>query len=67
VNTIVMHGFGKAIENRYYMTEEEVNEAVIAIAKALKSELPEEAHRADVLNFLLDETKEWVRARRINL
>lgn len=62
-----VHQFGAARENQCYLKEEELDAAIEAVAKALKSGLPEKAHRVDVLNFALDEAKDHIKTRRVNL
>lgn len=59
--------FGRRQTDQYFMKAEVEEAARTAIIQALKDGLPEEARRVDVLCYLLDETKEWVKTRRINL
>jgi len=59
--------FGNGEHDHYAMKEETQEAAKETIAKAIKSGLPEEARRVDVLCWLFDEMKEWARNQRLNL
>lgn len=59
--------FGGNDTTRYVMTQGRINEAKKVIVDAIKSGLPVEARRADVLCYLFDEMKVWAKSQTLNL
>lgn len=59
--------FGNSEHDRYAMKEETLEATKETIVQAIKSGLPEEARRVDVLCWLFDEMKEWARNQHLNL
>lgn len=59
--------FGKRDADVYVLKPEVAEAAEMAIVQAIKSELPEEARRVDVIRYLLDGTKEQIEAKSLIL
>ncbi len=59
--------FGDCYRGRYVLTNDVVQDAQRAIANAIKSTLPKEACRVDVLCYLFKEMKTWVREQHLDL
>ncbi len=59
--------FGKTGSNGYVLTGEALERAKDAIVDAIKCGLPMEARRPDVLCYLFDEMKNWVREQTLIL
>ena len=57
--------FGKYPQDQYFLSLEMENAVRAAIFQAFKDELPKEARRVDVLCYLLDEAKDWVKMQSI--
>lgn len=61
------HVFNGPGEHRYVMTQEKMDAVITGIAQSIKDGLPEEARRLDVICYLLDETKAWVKSQKLAL
>lgn len=59
--------FGMTDSDKYMLKPEVIEAAKSAILQAIKSELPEEARRMDVVCYLLDETKKRAETYILNL
>lgn len=59
--------FGQEDTERYVLAPDIAQKAKLAIIKALKDELPEEARRVDVICHLFDEMKRWTETQHLIL
>lgn len=59
--------FGSNSTSQFVLTQKELDAAKEALAEAIKSGLPKETRRVDVLCYIFDEMKKWAREQMLEL